>query len=171
MGILIADTVQVDTIENEAGTFEHARLVQIQATSTGAVSTTTTTIPEDDTIPQNSEGGELLTQAITPQHADNKLFITAIAQMKPSTGRNLGLAIFQDSTANALATNWSDDQGTQTSQVVLTHVMSAGTTSATTFKLRGGADSAATVTINGSGGSRLMGGVFATSLTIMEFRA
>ena len=164
-------TLNVDTIQDKAGAFEHARLVQILSTSTGAVSTTTTVIPEDDTIPQNDEGAELLTITITPKHADNKLFIHGIAQMKPSTGRNMGLAIFQDSTANALATNWSDNQGTQTHQTVITHVMDAGGTASTTFKLRGGADSAATVTFNGGSGSRIMGGVFSTILTIMEFRA
>ena len=171
MSTLIVDTVRTDTIQDEAGAFEHARLVQIVSTSTGAVSTTTTVIPEDDTIPQNSEGGEILTLAITPKNSSNKLYIHAIAQMKPSTGRNMGLALFQDSTSGALATNWSDNQGTQTHQTVLSHVMNAGGTSSTTFKLRGGADSAATVTFNGGGGSRIMGGVFSTILTIMEFRA
>jgi len=164
-------TLNVDTIQDKAGAFEHARLVQILSTSTGAVSTTTTPIPEDDTIPQNDEGGEILTQAITPKNSSNKLYIHAVVQMKPSTGRNVGLALFQDTTAGALATNWTKDQGTQITQVVLTHVMDAGTTSATTFKIRGGADSSGTVTFNGSGGSRLFGGVSSTILTIMEFRA
>ena len=166
-------TLKVDTIQDAAGAFEHARLIQILSTSTGAVSTTTTVIPEDDTIPQNDEGAELLTITITPKHADNKLFIHGIAQMKPSTGRNMGLAIFHASTANALATNWSDDQGTQTSQVVLTHVMSAGTTSATTFKLRAGKESAHAMALNGTittgSPGRRLGGVSSSRMVVFEY--
>ena len=164
-------TLNVTTIQDSAGAFEHAKLVQIVSTSTGASSTTTTPIPEDDTIPQNDEGAELLTLAITPKHADNKLFIHAMTLQRPSTGRDHVIALFQDSTANALACQYAENQAGQEDQQVLTHVMDAGTTSSTTFKLRAGADSAATVTFNGTGRGRLFGGVCSTILTIMEFRA
>jgi hypothetical protein len=164
-------TLKVNTIQDAAGAFEHARLVQMVSTSTGASSTTTTPIPEDDTIPQNDEGAELLTLAITPKDADNKLFIHCMTLQRPSTGRDHCIALFQDTTANALACQYVANQDAQETQQVLTHVMTAGTTSSTTFKMRGGADSAATVTFNGGGSGRLFGGVCSTMLMIMEVRA
>ena len=46
--------------------------------------------------------------------------------------------------------------------------MTAGTTSAITFKIRFGASASGTTTLNGSSGARLMGGVLATGMTIQE---
>jgi hypothetical protein len=48
------------------------------------------------------------------------------------------------------------------------HKMTAGTTSATTLKLRIGPQGAATITFNGTAGSQLFGGVMASSITITE---
>ena len=57
-------TLKCDTIMDSAGAFEHARLVQIVNTQTGTVTTGSTAIPADDTIPQNDEGTELTIQEI-----------------------------------------------------------------------------------------------------------
>jgi hypothetical protein len=48
------------------------------------------------------------------------------------------------------------------------HKITAGTTSEITFKVRSGPSSAATVTFNGYGGNRYLGGVMASSITITE---
>ena len=53
-------------------------------------------------------------------------------------------------------------------EYVLEHVMLAGITSSTTFKIRAGPSGASTVTFNGNGGSRLYGGVMGSSLKISE---
>ena len=42
-------------------------VLQVVQTQTGAVATTTVTIPFDDTIPQITEGAEFITLAITPK--------------------------------------------------------------------------------------------------------
>jgi hypothetical protein len=52
----------------------------------------------------------------------------------------------------------------------MTHYMTAGTTSATTFKVRGGVN-AGTLTFNGEVGARLFGGVCASSITVTEIAA
>jgi hypothetical protein len=46
--------------------------------------------------------------------------------------------------------------------------MTSGTTSATTFKVRAGANAAGTTTFNGTAGARLFGGVMASSMVIRE---
>jgi len=56
-------------------------VVQMVSTQTGALQTDTTTIPADDTIPQNTEGFEVMTLAITLKSATNKLEIDVVANV------------------------------------------------------------------------------------------
>lgn len=138
--------------------------------SSGAVSTGTTVIPVDDTIPQNTEGDEKLTVSITPTSATNILYIEAVINAATSAGGNfISAALFQDSTAGALSASTMNVAGTDSTQpLVLRHKMTAGTTSATTFKVRVGPGGAQTVTVNGFGGVRLFGGVCLSSIRVLE---
>lgn len=147
-------------------------MVQVVNTQTGAVATGTTTIPYDDTIPQNTEGTEFMTLSVTPTSATNKLRIDVVIFLSPSANFLATLAaLFQDTTANALAAAGSYvETGTAWATVGFTHYMTAGTTSATTFKVRAGCDNAGTITFNGSSGSRRFGGVMASSITITEIK-
>lgn len=148
--------------------------VQVVSTETGAVATGTTTIPNDDTIPQNTEGDEYMTRAITPTNAANKLKIDVVwnGASSASGGGYITVALFQDSTADALAAVMMLVPGTSVPQTItFSHVMVAGTASATTFKIRAGAHAAATTTFNGYGGARKLGGVIASSIVITEIAA
>jgi len=144
-------------------------IVQVVNTTVTGVLTGTTVIPGDDTIPQKTEGTEFITVAITPTNSSNKLLIRAEVFASSSGATTIGTALFQDDTANALAAN-QNYQGTNTATntVNLTHYMAAGTTSATTFKVRLGGNGSSTVTVNGASGSRLFGGVASSTLTVME---
>ena len=166
-------TLNVDTLQDKAGAFEHARLVQVVNTETGAVATGTTVLPNDDTIPQNDEGNEFMTLAITPTHASNKLLIQVTIILASSVnGSRVGAPLFQDSTAGALATagSYASNKADTFSDITYSHYMTAGTTSSTTFKVRGGVEDSATVTMNGEGGTRTHGGIMASSITISEIR-
>ena len=145
-------------------------VVQVVNVQTGAVATTTTTMPFDDTIPQNNEGGEFMTLAITPTSATNKLKIDVVIQIAASaTNRLLMSALFQDSTASAIKVSVASEHLANNPMIMsFQHMMTAGTTSATTFKVRAGPDGACTLTFNGSGGNRKFGGVIASSMTITE---
>lgn len=138
----------------------------------GAVATGTTTIPLDDTIPQNTEGDEYLTLSLTPKSASNILEIVFQGFGSNSAANNFVVALFQDSTANALAASNCNHQ-TATAQVnlSLTHNMLAGTTSATTFKIRIGGSAGGTFTLNGTSGVRNFGGVASSSIRITEYTA
>jgi hypothetical protein len=144
-------------------------ILQVVNFQTGAVATGTTAIPIDDTIPQNTEGNEYMTLAITPTNANSKLLIEVTGLFSSSVANNLIVALFQDSTANALASTWFY-QGAVTSGTIVSfnHYMTAGTTSATTFKVRAGGSSAGTTTFNGAAGARYLGGTLASSITITE---
>lgn len=108
------------------------------ATSSTSASSSTQ-IPTDNTIPQNTEGVEYLTVSITPTSATSKLRITFSSWMSNSGLGSSTVALFQDSTANALSsyytTQGAADYGTAVNMI---YEMTAGTTSATTFKIRFG---------------------------------
>jgi hypothetical protein len=143
---------------------------QVVSTITGAVATGTTSIPLDDTIPQNTEGDQYMSLAITPKSTTSKLVIQVIWNGSNNTGGVVSgvVALFQDSTANALAAEYFTLAGQYYGlNIPLTYVMTSGTTSSTTFKVRVGCQSG-TTTFNGSNGTRMFGGVESSSITITE---
>lgn len=153
--------------------FPDGAVVQVVNYQTGAVATGTTVIPDDDTIPQNTEGDEYMTLAITPKSTTNKLLIEVECQLANNATTNVLIgALFQDSTAGALATAtvFAGFQN-RAETLVLKYYMTAGTVSATTFKLRAGGVSASTSTFNGTSGGRKFGGVSASNITITEIKA
>jgi hypothetical protein len=153
-----------------ASTLLSGTVVQSVNTETGAVATGTTTIPWDDTIPQNTEGDQYMSLAITPTNANSVLDIIVVFNFSNSGSIKQTLALFEDSTANALAAAWDTaDNADASYQIVLRHRMTAGTTSSTTFKVRSGGSAAGTTTFNGSAAGRKLGGVLASSITITEY--
>jgi non-ribosomal peptide synthetase component E (peptide arylation enzyme) len=147
-------------------------VVQVVNTQTAAFASGTGVIPCDDTIPQITEGTEFMTQVITPTSATNKLKIEVVVQLANSAASQAFVAaLFQDSTANALAMQ-SQFMATLGGFVCISfvHFMTAGTTSATTFRVRCGASNAGTTSLNGLG-ARFYGGALASSITITEIKA
>jgi hypothetical protein len=112
-----------------------------------------------------------MTLAITPKSATNVLKIEVIANLSHSAVNSVVLALFQDSTANALAAAGANCISAAASACVLTYYMVAGTTSSTTFKFRAGGTGAGTLTFNGNGGARKFGGVIVSGVTITEYAA
>ncbi len=111
---------------------------------------TTTTIALDDSIPQSSEGVELFTVNIKPTNVNNRLLIDVLLPVVANDGANntVIMALFQDSTANALAVSACEViSGTSIHQLCLRFILTAATTSTTTFKLRYGGN-AGTTTLN-----------------------
>lgn len=145
-------------------------IVQDVLTLSSAAATGTTTIPLDDTIPQITEGTEFLTATITPTNVANRLIIEAVLHISSDTGsRHLIGALFQGAGANALAVS-SAFMATAAAFTVLVirHEMAAGTTSATTFRIRAGTDAAATVTLNGLSSVRKFGGATLSAFRVTE---
>jgi len=154
-----------------AGAVPDGSVVQVVNTQDGAVATGTTTLPNDDTIPQNTEGDEYMTLAITPASTTNKLLITVTIVLNHSAVEQLAAALFQDTTVNALKAVQGSAQATDKLAVLtFSHFMTAGTVAATTFKVRAGSSVAGTTTFNGDG-TRLYGGVMGSSITITEIQA
>lgn len=147
-------------------------VVQQLNTTTGEVATGTTVLPNDDTIPQITEGDLFLTRTFTPTDATNTLKIEINCLLSTNNdGRWMTVALFQDSITDALACMpeffplsggaWA---------ISFTHTMTAGTTSEITFTVRAGTTDG-TTTFNGSGGARLRGGSIASSIIVTEINA
>lgn len=149
-------------------------IVQIVNTHTGETASGTTTIPNDDTIPQSGEGDEYITREITPRNALNRLIVESNMHLCSSAASavNMFICLFQDSGADALAAGRGRiETSSDIREFFLSHEMAAGTASSTTFKMRAGSSSAGTTRLNGSGGARFFGGVLNSYLRITEVQA
>ena len=139
----------------------------------------TSVIPLDNTIPQNTEGTEVLTITFTPTSATNKLiFMLRVAwDLQAAAAVSAVMALFQDNTAGALdaAVLSYLTSGVLYGTSTPVFVMDAGTTSETTFKLRAGLSSnpgGNYLYINGNNSiSPFFGGVCHTSITVLEVKA
>ena len=173
----VGDTDAISIASNGVVTFSQTpvgdnggTVVQIKNVQTGAKSSGTTVIPLDDSIPQKTEGIEVMTLAITPTSTSTRLKIEVQVYMANDSGDDHIVALFQDGTANALAAGINFQVTVNgCTEHSFSHNMAAGTTSATTFKVRLGCDSSGTTTFNGFGNARKLGGTMASSITITEY--
>lgn len=137
---------------------------------TGAVATGTTVMPgQVDTNPTNTQGDQYMALTVTPSNAASALDITVVWNGASTATSALQVALFQDSIATASALTTVSPVGANLmTELVLRHRMLAGTTSPTTFKVRAGSGGVGTTTFNGASGSRIGGGVTASSITVIE---
>ena len=158
----------LDTLTDELGTgfgvvLKQNALVDSDAT----VVTCSGTIPYDNSIPQNSEGTEVLSGSFTPQSASSILEIEVYVVGALSTSANVCVALFKDTTADAIASVWSYNVA-QAVIYRLRHRMASPGTSAVTFAVRAGG-STGTFYVNGnSSGTRVGGGVQLASILVKE---
>src|SRR6185369_1472368 len=106
--------------------------LQFLSATTASVVTCTNGITANNTIPQNTSGTQVLTLSITPISASSKLLITfSCPATNNADASQLTVALFQDSTLNALA---AVSFRANVRDPYLRYVMTSGTTSSTTFK-------------------------------------
>lgn len=127
----------------------------------------------DNSKPQQTEGVEILTLSITPKNANNLLVIKTNAWGANTNADWVTIALFQDANANALNTSLSGYVSTVgwPTSAELMYSMIAGTTSTTTFKIRGSAVSSSWYVNGYVAGLNFFGGRSNTFLEIMEIKA
>lgn len=128
-----------------------------------------TVLPIDDTIPQSTEGTEILSVSITPTNASN--IIRCRFSGFGATGTNAvywGAALFSGTTCIKAASHYAAALG-YTATIAFEHEFVAGGTSAITLSVRVGASSG-NVRMNGTNGARHFGGVAASTLIVEEIR-
>lgn len=146
------------------------KIAQIVTATFTASADGSTQIPVDNSIPQSGEGTEFMTISITPTNASSTLIVRACAFAGMTTAaRYLAMALFRDSGADAIGVTGTFHGDTNASNSMSLEVpVAAGSTSATTFKIRIGANSTGTVTFNGANSSRLYGAIPTSSMSVME---
>lgn len=129
-----------------------------------------TIIPLDDTIPQASEGTEVLTASLTPQHAANKIRVT-VKGFGTTSESSVALvaALMIDGSPAVAATAVSGAAGALL-PLDLQYEYTAGDTSAHDFSIRIGPGTAGAVRLNGQMAGRYFGGVSAVRLTVEEIK-
>jgi hypothetical protein len=141
--------------------------------------TTSVAIPADDTIPQNTEGTEILTLTMTPNFASSYLLVQVIANLSENTDvagpQGAIAAIFRDSTADAIASDFALGDALAGAANALNVAnfsfcfrVAATAATSTTFKLRVGGETAVAMRWNGFSGGRKLGGSWRTSMTVTE---
>ena len=96
--------------------------------------------PNDDTVPQITEGTEFFSQSYTPSTANCDLFISCSAGVRERTNvaDDVGMALFISDNTNALrvVTDWNSDSVVHGANLTITHKMPSWGVSAKTFSLR-----------------------------------
>lgn len=170
----LAGLDEISTDELATG-FGVVTLKESLVDSTTSLVNVTAAIPVDDTIPQSSEGTQVLSGSYTPESASSVLEIEVFIQ-GAGTGSNdlqIVVALFQDAGADAIAASLNaadagDAGETGITQIRLRHRMASPGTSSITFAVRVG-DGGGTFYVNGSAaGTRILGGVSKAYILIKE---
>jgi hypothetical protein len=156
------------------------QVLQTKVCELSTTGTTSASIPFDDTIPQITEGGEVLTCAFIPKSASSKLVVKARVYINEVTNTSdvaIG-ALFRDSTADAFAVDYvsfgsSAAVGTMAGATVNGYVepsayIDSTSTSSTTFSVRVGLNNANAIRWNGVAGARIFGGILKSYIQIQE---
>lgn len=133
----------------------------------------TTILPVDDTIPQDTEGTQILSVTLTPKSVTNRVRIRFRGEAVVDTAAvAAGAAIFSSASANALRSGYGAPYTNNAAvTLALEHEYVPGVTTALTFSVRAGPGSAAAMRFNGTTASRVMGGAMAATLVIEEIAA
>jgi hypothetical protein len=154
--------------------FGGGKVLQIQSALSATFASTTTTMGFDDTIPQNTEGVELVTLAFTPLSTGSKLLFIYGGNFNMGAGGGvvspLRIAMFVDSTANAFAAGTAtvEGGGTRVDSSWTFHLEANSSTSARTYKMRW-AKHSSTAYVNGDTSNRFFGGLLNSGFYVIEF--
>lgn len=132
----------------------------------------TAIIPGDDSVPQITEGGQILTLAISPRFVDSTILLRFqgnVARTVASGG--IGAAMFRNTVSDTIGSSFivSASAGNPL-PIEIEDMDSPATTSATTYTVRAGPTSAGTIRFNGQTGTRIFGGTQAATLIAQEIK-
>jgi len=166
-------TATTQTLTNKtlgSGTvFPAGMTIQRRIVTYTANATLAATIALDDTIPQNTEGTQILTDSITASKSTNIFRVTFMGWGTNSNGGTGNtIALFLDSGASAVqVSSCVSGAASQGLTFMLQYEVVAGDLASHTFNVRGGC-SGSTFRLNGNAVGRYYGGAAATTMIIEE---
>lgn len=131
----------------------------------------TTSIPYDDTIPQVTEGTQILSATITPKTTTNRVRARIIIAGAQSATANtyMGVALFRNGASDAIAAKAvhlvANSQGSHEAVLEFEHVPAS--TSLQTYTVRVGLN-VGTLRLNGTASGRIYGGVQVCTMILEE---
>lgn len=128
--------------------------------------TCTTAIPDDDTLPLQTEGDQIMAVPFRASNASSRVKVEAVVVGSGNNTR-MGVALFRDATATALAATSSVTATDGTQSVPLTYYFTAGSTNLMNLRIRAGS-ATPNAYINGISSGRKYGGAMVSSLTVTE---
>lgn len=163
--------IQAGTVKKVASTsLPGLKVLQVVTSSTTSVVTINSLIPRDDSIPQNTEGVEILTLSITPQSASSTLYMEFLCFGTTDLNGIAQGAIFVDSVADAIyATESPRSTLSYGVPVKMSFFVPSVSTTARTYKVRLGVSGSNNFYVNANSlGVRLFGGVSIATFQITE---
>jgi hypothetical protein len=169
---------------NDSGTLKKITGDELynMATQTGAVIQSTygiyttsgviaTLIPVDDTIPQISEGTQILSLSFTPRFVNSKMVLRFVGLVSTDAANRISVAVFRDAGVNAVvATGTYIPVANAVVPVSFIAVDLPVTVATITYTVRAGMSVAGTMRFNGPSSGRRYGGVAATTFEVQEVR-
>lgn len=133
--------------------------------------TLTTLVPHDNTIPQPSEGTQILSATLTSQSASNRVRVrfSGFASASTSIPVVAFLSIDGGAAVQAVCAQINGNGQTQNISFEFEHV--PGDTEAHTYSVRVGPGASGTMRMNGNSANRLFGGAAASTLIVEEIKA
>lgn len=170
MSLVLDGTLGVDNLQAASVAYDDVQagmVIQVANYTTGVYVSGTTTIPFDNTIPQITEGNQVLSLAFTPKKANSLLKVEVSINAGTSVTTHLSSCLFRDSVANAIGvtSTYMSSSGIASQNII--SFVSTNSTSQTTFTVRVGGGNAGTYSINGYVG-QYYGGAMTSSITITE---
>lgn len=149
------------------------RVIQVVRTESSTPASTTATIPQDNTIPQNTEGGDYpqLDTTITPTAASSALLVEAFLPLvSASVIADVQAALFRDAVADAVGCGGvSVEAAKRWRQIRVEARVLAGSTAPTTFRLRyGGHVVSTSYLLRTSSDPAFYNGTLRASMTVTE---
>ena len=145
------------------------RVLAASYAETATQPTTTNTIATDASIPQSTEGAELMTLTHTRASSTSHLYVDVEVNIGASTAQNLAVWLHQDAAADAArAVAVAAGSNQEVPVARFRYRVASGSTGDTTFKVRY-APTTGTAFINGSGLTNdLFGSAMISSITVTE---
>ena len=166
----LVDTVdglqtQIDAINTDIGNIGQRVLQTVYAPDT-STSSGITSIPFDNTVPQITEGRQVMTATITTTSATSVVVVDCVAHLGSGTApgtTSMTAALFLDGASNAVAASGVSNSTNSQTVMSLHHEVSGLSVGSHTFTVRGGANVSGTLTFNG-----FFGGTMASYIKLSE---
>lgn len=127
-----------------------------------------TSIPFDNSIPQKTEGTEILSASITPKSTTSRIRVRFSGFGGSSGATSISAALFIDTASDAVqAISGINSTSSTAIPLGLEYEYTLGDTASHTYKIRVGSESG-TMRMNGNSTSRLFGGAASATLVIEE---